>query len=102
MRFTVSPSLIWSVGPKKDGAYIIFLQVHHDCFHPVIELKQLVRLRIIQPVDAGHAVAHLQYGPDLLQLDAGMDSFQLLAQDGGDFTHFYLFCHTSSFLSVFE
>ena len=65
--------------------------------------KKITRVRFDTAVTVDDAVkSHLQYGPDLLQLDAGMDSFQLLAQDGGDFTHFYLFCHTSSFLSVFE
>ena len=96
-------TLFHEVGrPQQDGSHVVFFEVHHDRFHSVVELQQFVRLGIVEAIYACHTIAHLKYGTHFFRMDAGTDTFQLLAQDGGNFTHFYLICHTSFFFICFR
>ena len=61
---------------------------------------QLAGLSIVQTIDAGYAVAHLEHGAYFLQFGIRADALQLFAQDGGNFTYIYLICHTSLSLIV--
>ena len=75
----------------EHSTYVIFFKVHHDGFDTVVKLQQLVCFGITQPVDTRHAIADLQHRTDFVQLHAGVDAFQLFAQNIGDFAYFYIF-----------
>ena len=85
---------------QEDGTHVIDFQVHYDSFHAIVEAQQLAGLSIIQTIDAGYAVAHLEHGAYFLQFGIRADTLQLFAQDGGNFTYIYLICHTSLSLIV--
>ena len=76
---------------QQHGTYIVFFQVHHNGFDAVVKLEQLVGFGIAQSVDTGHTVAYLKHRTDFVQLDAGIDAFELFAQDVGNFAYFYIF-----------
>ena len=63
---------------EQYGTHVILFQVHDDGFHAVVEGQQLVGFGIIQSVDACYPVAYLEHGTHFLQMDAGVDTFQLL------------------------
>lgn len=102
VRLTMSPSFTWSVGPSRTAPHVVLFQVHHDRFHPVVELQEFVSLGIVETVNPGYAIAHLEHRTYFFRPDTSTDPFQLLAQDGGNFTHFYLICHTSFCFYLFS
>ena len=87
---------------QQDSSHVVLFQVHHDRFHPVVELQEFVSLGVVKTVNPGYAIAHLEHRTHFFRPDAGTDPFQLLAQDGGNFTHFYLICHTSFCFYLFS
>ena len=70
--------------PKKHGADVVLFEVQHQAHDVVRELEQLGGHAVAQAVDAGDAVADLEDGADLFDLDLGLIALDLSLQDGGD------------------
>ena len=65
MRLTASPSLILSHGAEERDADVVLLEVEREADDAVVELEHLERHAVLEPVDAGDAVAELEHGADL-------------------------------------
>ena len=50
---------------EERGADVVLLEVEREAGDAVLELEQLQRDRVLEPVDAGDAVADLEHGADL-------------------------------------
>ena len=72
-------------GAHHHGAHIVGLQVHHHGHDAVAAVQQLTGLRVVQAIDAYHAVAHLQGFANLLELEL---VFHVLELPEEDFAHF--------------
>ncbi len=73
---------------EEHGTYVIFLKIEHDTHHPILELDELVGLHIVESVDAGHAVTHLQNLTYLLQFRSILHAIELLFEDVEHLTWF--------------
>ena len=67
--------------PEEHGAHRVLLEVHGDPGHPVGELEELARHAILEAVDAGDPVAHLQHGAHLADVHRRGVARELLAND---------------------
>ncbi len=72
-------------GAHHHGTHIVGLQVHHHGHDTVAAVQQFAGLRMVQAIDAHHAVAHLQRLANLLELELVFHIFELPEED---FTHF--------------
>ncbi len=69
---------------RTDG---VLFEVEHHAGGPAGELEHLARHGLVQPVDAGHAVADLEHLADLGDVELGLVAGDLLFDDRG-----YLVC----------
>ncbi len=69
---------------EEGGADVLLLEVEREPDHPVLELEHLGGDRVLEPVDPGDAVAHLQDGADLRQVGLEVVLLDPLLQDRGD------------------
>ena len=60
---------------EQRGADVVLLEVEREAGDAVLELEHLHRDRVLEPVDAGDAVADLEHGADLGQV--GLDAVLL-------------------------
>ena len=67
-------------GAEQHSAHVVLFQVHNNARHAPLKLQQLATLGILESIDACHAIAHLQYGADLLKFYSGVYACQLLTQ----------------------
>ncbi len=65
----------------QHGADAVFLEVEHQSHDVVRELEHLRGDRVLQALDAGHAVAHLHDRADLLDLDASLVALDARLKD---------------------
>ena len=57
---------------QEHGSHVVLLEVHHHPLHSALEFQELARLRVHEPVDAGHAVADGEHGADFLEAHGGV------------------------------
>jgi hypothetical protein len=81
VRRTVSPSLIVAVGAEDHDADIVRLEVQRHALDAAVELDHLAGLDVVEPVDAGDAVADAEHGADLADLGVGAEACDLLLDD---------------------
>ena len=75
--FYAHPFLDEVGGTEEHGTHVVLLKVHDHAHYSVFEFQKFIGFGMQQPVDASHAIAHLQHGTSLLKLDAGIDAFEL-------------------------
>ena len=84
---------------KQHSAHIVFLKVHHDGFHAIVELKEFASFCIAESIGTNHTVTDSQYGTYLGFVAEGVlfvvDVGELLAQHRCHFTYFYGVGHNS-------
>ncbi len=101
---TVSPSRISASEPKITIADIVGLEVQRHAFDAVGELDHLAGLDVVEPIDAGDAVADRQHGPDLGDFGLSAEVRDLVADDLGNFSgadvHFQPFIAEARVLSL--
>ena len=73
---------------QQHHAHAVPGQVHDHALHPGVQLHQLAIHRLIQAVDGGNAVAHLQDGAGLIPANPGVIILNLLPQDGDNLFRF--------------
>src|SRR5438876_4282264 len=69
---------------EEHRADLVLLEVKDHPDDVAGELEQLTRHRLLEPVDAGDAVADLDDAPDLLQVDLGLVACQLSLENLAD------------------
>jgi hypothetical protein len=69
---------------EEGRADVVFLQVEREPDHAVLELEHLLRDGVLEPVDAGDAVAHLQDRPHLREVGLDVVVLDPLLEDRGD------------------
>ena len=82
VRLTRSPSLIRVSSPRSTAPDAVLLQVEHQPHDPVRELEHLGGHGVLQPVDAGDAVAHLEDRAHFLDVDLSLIVQDLGLEDG--------------------
>src|SRR5215203_4406891 len=65
-------------------ADVVLLQIERDPGDAVLELEQLERQAVLEPVDPGDAIADLQDGADLREVGLDVELLDPLAKDRGD------------------
>ena len=65
----------------QHGADAVLFEVEHQTHDPVRQLQHLRGHGVLQPLDAGHAVAHLHDGAHLLDVDAGLIALDARLKD---------------------
>lgn len=85
---------------EQHGPDIVLLEVHHDSPDAVLELQQLVGLRVLQAVDADHAVADLEHRAHLVETKFRIDPLELHPQHVRHLACLYTFRHTFQFFSL--
>ena len=73
---------------QQHHAHAVPGQVHDHALHPGVQLHQLAIHRLIQAVDGGNAVAHLQDGAGLIPANPGVIILNLFPQDGDNLFRF--------------
>src|SRR5919109_1017337 len=63
---------------------VVLLEVEREAGHAVLEVEHLHADGVLEPVDAGDAVADLENGADLGEVGLDVVLLDLLAQDRGD------------------
>ena len=86
VRLAVEPSLIARVRAEDDDADVIGFEVEGHALHAVFELDHFARLDVVEPVDAGDAVADRQHAADFGDLRVGVEIRDLVADDAGNFS----------------
>src|SRR5262249_26133533 len=71
---------------EDHDADVIDLEIEHHAAHAVLELDHLAGLRVVEPVDAGNAVADRQHLAYLGDLGLLTEIFDLLFEDRGNFS----------------
>ena len=84
VRLTVEPSLDALVVAEDHHADIVGLEVERQAARAVLELDHLARFDLVEPVDAGDAVADREHPADLGHLGLGAEVRDLLLEDRGD------------------
>ncbi len=74
------------VRAEDDDADIVGFEVKRHALHAVGEFDHLTGLDVVQPVDAGDAVAHRQHAADFRDLRIGVEIRDLVADDAGNFS----------------
>src|SRR5581483_1320374 len=69
---------------EQGGADVVLLEVEREAGDAVLELEHLHRDGVLEPVDAGDAVADLEDGPDLGELGLGRVVLDPLLEDRRD------------------
>ena len=69
---------------QQHRADVVFFEVQRQAGHAVGQVEHLHGQGVAQAVDAGDAVADLEDGADLLDLDLGLVVLDLASQDRGD------------------
>ena len=69
---------------EQRDADVVLLEVEGEADDPVVELEHLERDAVLEPVDAGDAVAELEHRADLGEVRVDVELLDPLAQDGGD------------------
>ena len=69
---------------EERHADVVLLEVEGDADDAVLELEPLERHAVLEPVDAGDAVAHLEDGADLAQVGLDVVLLDPLLEDRGD------------------
>ena len=77
---------------QQHAADVVRLQVHHHGHFPAFAFNQFACFHVGQPVDAHHAVAHLEHAARFFELHAEVGFFQLQFQYVGYFAYVD-FCH---------
>jgi hypothetical protein len=72
----------------------VFFEVQHHAHDVAGELHEFTGHDVLQTVDAGDAVTHLQDGADALHFEVAAVLVQLLRQDGADFLGPQFHCRT--------
>ena len=84
VRRTGSPSLDLLPRAEERGADLVLLEVEREPDDAVLELEHLHRDRVLEPVDAGDAVADRQDGADLGEVGLDVVLLDPLAEDRRD------------------
>ena len=74
---------------EQDNANVAFLEVHGHASHTVFKLNELVGFDIVEAVDVGHAVAHVEHSAHLLEGDLALNVAEFLFQYFRYFTWVY-------------
>ena len=69
---------------EERDADVVLLEVEREPGDPVLELEQLQRHAVLEPVDAGDPVADLKHGADLGQVGLHVVLLDPLLEDRGD------------------
>ena len=69
---------------EERGADVVLLEVEGDAHDPVLELEALEGDAVLEPVDAGDAVADLEDGADLREVGLDVELLDSILQDRGD------------------
>src|SRR5581483_9378297 len=69
---------------EDDDADRVLLEVEGEAERPVLELDHLRGHRLLEAVDPGDAVADLEDGPHLVDVEVDVERLDLLADDGAD------------------
>src|SRR5581483_7263070 len=69
---------------EERGADVVLLEVEREADHAVIELEHLHRDRVLEPVNAGDAVADLEDRADFGEIGLDVVLLDPLAQDRSD------------------
>ncbi len=69
---------------EERGADVVLLEVERDPDDAVLELQALERHAVLEPVDAGDAVADLEDGADLGEVGLDIELLDPVLQDRGD------------------
>src|SRR5439155_4895481 len=73
------------VGAEQHRADVVLFEVQDQAHDVAGEADQLAGHRVLEPPDAGDAVADGQHAADALGLELGLVSFEFLRQDGAHF-----------------
>ena len=69
---------------QEHRAHVVGLEVEHEAEDAAGELEQLAGERLLEPVDAGDAVADLDHAPGFLEVDLGLEALELALDDLAD------------------
>ena len=69
---------------EERGADVVLLEVEGDAHDAVLELEPLEGDAVLEPVDAGDAVADLEDGADLREVGLDVELLDSILQDRGD------------------
>ena len=97
-------TLFDAVGRSEQySTYVVFLKVHHDGFHAIVEGKQFACLSVAKSIGTHHSVADGQYGTHLNLVAEGVLFVvyvgELLTQHRCHFAYFYGIGHNSFLMS---
>ena len=73
------------VVPEEDAADIVLFQVECHAHDVIGERHQFAGLRVAQPMNARHAIAHLQHGSGFVNVNIPIGLQNLLLENIGDF-----------------
>jgi hypothetical protein len=73
-----------SQSPKRADADVVLLEVERDAGDVGAEVEHLAGDTVLEPVDAGDAVADLEHGADLGEIGLDVGLRNPLLQDRGD------------------
>ena len=80
------------VRTEDHDADIVGFEVQRHALHAAVELDHLARLDVVEPVDAGDAVADRQHGADLGDLSFGTETGDLVLDYLGNFCGVDIHC----------
>ena len=70
---------------EEHGADVVFLEVEDHAVNFMGKLQELTGHGLLQAMDAGDAVAHLDDGTDVVDVEIDLVALNLLLDDRGDF-----------------
>jgi hypothetical protein len=69
---------------EERSSDVVLFEVERDADDAVLELEALERDAVLEPVDAGDAVADLENGADLAEVGLDVELLDAVLEDRGD------------------